>query len=90
VIARAQAPSPAPLLCFGERFGTNAGRRGGSACSSGRELPPVCRDAFLLNRIEELSYADIARRLGVPVRTIDRYMAETRRPPLFPFWGDGG
>jgi len=29
---------------------------------------------FSLNRIEELSHAEIAKRLGVSVRTIDRYM----------------
>jgi RNA polymerase sigma factor (sigma-70 family) len=39
------------------------------------ELPPLCRDAFLLNRIEDLSHAEIAARLGVSVRTIDRHMA---------------
>jgi RNA polymerase sigma factor (sigma-70 family) len=39
------------------------------------ELPPLCRDAFLLNRIEDLTHAEIAARLGVSVRTIDRYMA---------------
>ncbi|HEX3494774.1 MAG TPA: sigma-70 family RNA polymerase sigma factor, partial [Methylocella sp.] len=37
-------------------------------------LPPLCRDAFLLNRIEGLTRAEIAGRLGVSVRTIDRYM----------------
>ena len=31
------------------------------------ELPRVCREAFLLNRVEELSYAEIAGRLGVSV-----------------------
>ncbi|MGH6867487.1 MAG: RNA polymerase sigma factor [Methylocella sp.] len=40
------------------------------------ELPPLCRDAFLLNRVEELSHAEIAARLGVSVRTIDRYMVK--------------
>ncbi|MGB6176304.1 MAG: sigma-70 family RNA polymerase sigma factor [Methylocella sp.] len=38
------------------------------------ELPPLCRDAFLLNRIDELSHAEIAKRLGVSARTIDRHM----------------
>lgn len=39
------------------------------------ELPPLCRDAFLLNRIEDLTNAEIAARLGVSARTVDRYMA---------------
>jgi hypothetical protein len=52
-----------------------ARRRGGGSRSSGRELPPLCRDPFLLNRIEDLTHAEIGARLGVPVRTINRYMA---------------
>jgi RNA polymerase sigma factor (sigma-70 family) len=40
------------------------------------ELPPLCRDAFLLNRIEDLTHAEIAARLGVSERTIDRYMVK--------------
>jgi RNA polymerase sigma-70 factor (ECF subfamily) len=42
------------------------------------ELPPLCRDAFLLNRIEEMNHTEIAKRLGVSVRTVDRYMARAR------------
>ncbi|QBR71675.1 RNA polymerase subunit sigma-24 [Beijerinckiaceae bacterium] len=38
------------------------------------ELPPLCRAAFLLNRIDGLTYAEIGERLGLSVRTIDRYM----------------
>jgi RNA polymerase sigma factor (sigma-70 family) len=40
------------------------------------ELPPLCRDAFLLNRIEDLTHAEIASRLGVSERTIDRYIVK--------------
>ncbi|MGA7384227.1 MAG: sigma-70 family RNA polymerase sigma factor [Methylocella sp.] len=40
------------------------------------ELPPLCRDAFLLNRVEDLTHAEIAARLGVSVRTIDRSMVK--------------
>jgi RNA polymerase sigma-19 factor, ECF subfamily len=39
-------------------------------------LPPLCRDAFLLNRIDDLTHAEIARRLGVSERSIDRYMVK--------------
>lgn len=39
------------------------------------ELPHVCREAFLLNRVAGLSRAEIAQRFGVSVRTIDRHMA---------------
>jgi RNA polymerase sigma factor (sigma-70 family) len=39
------------------------------------ELPHACREAFLLNRVEGLSRAEIAQRFGVSVRTIDRHMA---------------
>ena len=40
------------------------------------KLPRPCRDAFLLNRIEGLTHAEIAGRLGVSVRTIDRFMVK--------------
>lgn len=40
------------------------------------ELPQPCRKAFLLNRIDELTHAEIAQRLGVSVRTVDRHMAK--------------
>lgn len=40
------------------------------------ELPRLCREAFLLFQIEELSRVEIAARLGVSVRTIDRYLAK--------------
>lgn len=40
------------------------------------ELPPLCREAFMLNRIDELTHAEIAKRLGVSVRTVDRHMAK--------------
>jgi RNA polymerase sigma factor (sigma-70 family) len=39
------------------------------------ELPQICRQAFLLKRVEGLSHAEIARRFGVSVRTIDRHIA---------------
>lgn len=40
------------------------------------ELPPLCRHAFLLNWIDGLSSAEIAVRLKVSKRTVERYMAK--------------
>jgi DNA-directed RNA polymerase specialized sigma24 family protein len=50
------------------------------------ELPPLCRDAFLLNRIEDLTHAEIAARRGVSVRTIDRYMIKAWEDRRGAFW----
>lgn len=38
------------------------------------ELPPLCREAFLLNLVEGRTRAEIAKSLGVSVRTIDRHI----------------
>lgn len=42
-------------------------------------LPPPCREAFLLNRLEGLSHAEIASRLGVSTKTIQRYIERALR-----------
>jgi RNA polymerase sigma factor (sigma-70 family) len=41
-----------------------------------RGLPPRLRDALILHRIEELSYVDVARRMGVSQTTAKRLVAE--------------
>ena len=38
------------------------------------ELPPLCRDAFLLNRIDELTHAHIAKQLGISKKSVERYI----------------
>jgi RNA polymerase sigma-70 factor (ECF subfamily) len=48
-------------------------------------LPQICRQAFWLNRLEGLSHSEIAQRLGVSVRTVDRQLARAAaqlRDPL--------
>lgn len=37
-------------------------------------LPPKVREAFVLAQVEELSYPEIAERLGVSLRTVSNYL----------------
>lgn len=39
------------------------------------ELPPKCRQAFLLHRVHELSTEEIAARVGIGERMVRRYVA---------------
>jgi len=41
-----------------------------------RELPPKCRQAFLLRRIEGMSSSEISKILRVPERTVRHYIVE--------------
>lgn len=44
-----------------------------------RALPPRTRDAFLLHRFEDLTYRQIAGRLGVSVSMVEKHIAEALR-----------
>lgn len=44
-----------------------------------RALPPRTRDAFLLHRFEEMTYRQIAARLGVSVSMVEKHIAEALR-----------
>ena len=43
------------------------------------ELPEQCRQAFLLNRVEGLTHAQIAAQLGVSTKTIQRHIERALR-----------
>jgi RNA polymerase sigma factor (sigma-70 family) len=43
------------------------------------QLPAQCREAFLLNRLEGLTHAEIAERLGVSTRTVQRHIERALR-----------
>lgn len=43
------------------------------------ELPQACRDAFLLNRLEALTHVEIAARLRVSTKSVQRYIERTLR-----------
>jgi RNA polymerase sigma-70 factor (ECF subfamily) len=43
------------------------------------QLPPQCREAFLLNRLEELTHVEIAARLGISTKTVQRHIERALR-----------
>lgn len=42
-------------------------------------MPPKRREVFLMHRIEEMTYAQIARRLSVNIKTVEKHMALAMR-----------
>lgn len=64
--AEASGLTPADSLEAGERL---CAVRGAIAA-----LPPRCREVFILNRFEGLSYAAIARRLNIAESTVEKHM----------------
>ena len=40
------------------------------------QLAPRTREIFLMNRVDELKYADIAQRLGISVSAVEKHMAK--------------
>lgn len=43
------------------------------------ELPAQCREAFLLNRLEGLTHGEIAQRLGISTKTVQRHIERALR-----------
>lgn len=53
------------------------------------ELPDACRTAFLLRRVEGLSQKEVAEKLGVSIKAVEKYMARSIRL-LIEVYGGGG
>jgi len=41
-----------------------------------RHLPPKCRNVFALNKLNGLSYAEIAEREGISIKTVENHMTK--------------
>jgi len=59
-------------------------------CRMVEGLRPAVRQAFLLHRVEGLRQAEIAARLGVTLRSVERYLAEAMYHCYQLRHGDGG
>lgn len=42
-------------------------------------IPPGCRQVFLLRKVEDLTHAEIARRLGISAKTVENHMTRAYR-----------
>jgi RNA polymerase sigma-70 factor (ECF subfamily) len=38
------------------------------------QLPPRCRDSFVLNKIHEMSYAEVARYVGISESGVEKHI----------------
>jgi RNA polymerase sigma-70 factor (ECF subfamily) len=75
-----QAPSPERIVIATERLN--------QALAIIDRMPPRRREAFLLCRIEELTYAQAARRMGVTIHAVEKHMSAAMAQ-LFEEFDDG-
>ncbi len=54
----------------------DAKRRLERVIAAEQELPPQCRRVFILHKFKELSYREVAERLGVSKGTVEKHMSK--------------
>ena len=59
---------PLALACSGEEFAL--------FCNAVRNLPLQCRRAFILKKVYGHSYQDIAKKLGISEKTVEKHIAK--------------
>jgi len=69
----AQCPRPGPESQVQTESQLNA------LAAALEELPPQCREAFLLNRLDGLTHTQIAQRLGISTKTVQRHIERALR-----------
>ena len=67
-------PDTLPSSSPGPEAATDCHRRLERVEHALSQLPDLYRFAFLLNRIEGLTYAEVAGRLGISEKTVERYI----------------
>ena len=41
-----------------------------------QDLPPKCRQVFMMSRFEDMKYAEIAKQLGISIKTVENQMGK--------------
>ena len=66
----------------------SSGRYGGSASTLLGKLSSKARAAFLHNRLDGMSHAEIAERMGVSVSRVRQYIAQGMRQCYVALYGE--
>lgn len=53
-------------------------------------LPPRCREVYLLNRVEDMSYTEIARHCGISVKAVEKHIGKALSLLRVHLRGDNG
>lgn len=71
-------PDPEPFFSRSEHHETSSAQQQRAAEALDR-LPPKCREVFLLAKLHQMSYKDVARHLDISVKTVENQMGKALR-----------